>query len=956
MARGDHKKSKGSDMRKKFKLHSALLGAASVAALSSSVWAQGADNSVETVVVTGSRVISDAANSPTPVTIVSTTELQATTPGDISDALNKLPDFQGGGTQRQSSNGSQSTPNTINLRGFGANRTLVMLDGHRVTPTQTDGSTDVNVIPQLLISRVDVVTGGASAVYGSDAVTGVVNFIVDKNLEGIKLDTDIGASYKADAMQYKIGLAAGTSLFGGRAHIESEIETYSAGGLKNLDRPYGSSVWERGGLGTAASPYFFMKNGRLNTATFGGEIYCSNCGKLNGQQFVNNGVVGPLDPGIPSSQSGLATQGNVAGLVSGGDGGYDDKGNLISPLKRNEFFTRFSYNIDNSTTFAFDLMAAEGVEKSTYFNAQIRNGTLFSINNPFLPAGFASNFTNGTTTFSIGSYIEDYPGYQEIGVQRKYEAHVTLDGTLFGSYDWSLYYTHGEGRQEVRDPTNLNYQRVDVAADVVLNSANQAVCYVSTVPSLAALYPGCVPLNPFGPHSITPSMWNYIAQQSRYVLNTSMDDVGGSISGEVFQLPAGPLKAAFSAEERYAQYNVDSATYGGQQTDCTGLRLCTVRSVWDSETLTPVNNKTQTVWEIALEADAPVVKDLPFLQSFDVNLAGRHTDYSVSGPVDTWKIGVDGVINEDIRFRGTTSIDIRAPTLNDLFSPTTVTPGGFTDQLTATQGRVNTIAQGNPNLKPEVSRTYTAGLVLTPSFVPNLTVSADFYNINIHNAIGTIAGTNAAIQVICNSSGGTSPYCALFTRPLPYSNTTSANYPTAVYSEGLNSAFAVIQGLDFEANYHFDMEDIFASTPGAVNLRLLINSQPKNESLTFPGAPLTRSTASKNRATAFISYKVNDWSFNLAQRWIGGFPATTTAGQVYAVPRLRSSHYTDLTIDRKFMVADSMVDGYFSVDNLFNDQPPFNPTDGTNPGRVYPVAGGEDIIGRFFTVGIRAQF
>jgi outer membrane receptor protein involved in Fe transport len=294
--------------------------------------------------------------------------------------------------------------------------------------------------------------------------------------------------------------------------------------------------------------------------------------------------------------------------------------------------------------------------------------------------------------------------------------------------------------------------------------------------------------------------------------------------------------------------------------------------------------------------------------------------------------------------------------LNDLFSPTTVTPGGFTDQLTASQGRVNTITQGNPNLKPEVSRTYTAGLVLTPSFVPNLTISTDFYNINISNAIGTIAGTNAAIQVICNSSGGTSPYCALYTRPFPWSNTTSANYPTAVFSEGLNSAFAVIQGLDFEANYHFDMEDVFASTPGAVNLRLLVNSQPKNESLTFPGAPLTRSTTSKNRATAFINYKLDNWTFNLAQRWIGGFPATTTAGQVYLVPRLRSSHYTDISIDRKFMISDSMVDGYISVDNLFNDQPPFDPTDGTNPGRVYPVAGGEDIIGRFFTIGLRAQF
>src|ERR1700744_5162363 len=205
--------------------HWLACGAAIIALPTVAQAQQSASTGVESVVVPGSRVISDAANSPTPLTIVSTDDLKATTPTDIPDGLNKLPIFQGSQTIGRPGDGSQNfSSNTLNLRNFGGQRTLVLLDGHRATPSNADGTVDIDTLPQMLVSRVDVVTGGASAVYGSDAVTGVVNFVVNKKFDGLKFDVNSGISTYADAMSYNLGVAAGTDLFGGRGHLEASLE------------------------------------------------------------------------------------------------------------------------------------------------------------------------------------------------------------------------------------------------------------------------------------------------------------------------------------------------------------------------------------------------------------------------------------------------------------------------------------------------------------------------------------------------------------------------------------------------------------------------------------------------------------------------------------------------------------------------------------------------------------
>jgi iron complex outermembrane receptor protein len=366
------------------------------------------------------------------------------------------------------------------------------------------------------------------------------------------------------------------------------------------------------------------------------------------------------------------------------------------------------------------------------------------------------------------------------------------------------------------------------------------------------------------------------------------------------------------------------------------------------------------VWEVAAEAEIPLLKDLPLVKSLDANVAGRYTDYSTSGAVQTWKLGLVYTANDELRFRGTTSIDIRAPTLSDLYQPATLAVSGYTDLLTNYSSTTFVSSQGNTQLVPEVARTYTGGVVWTPDFVQNLSISLDYFRIRMHNAIGTLSASNTVIQTLCNASGGTSPYCALYLRPLPYTNTTPANYPSRIYNQGLNTALNQTEGFDFETNYNFDMADVISDWTGSWSTRLLASYQPVNEAITFPGSAESRTTAPKTRITAFVSYSLNDWMLGLEDRWLGGYSQVATAGQVYASPYVHSFNALDANLQRKFEVDGAGLTAYVTVQNLLNAQPAL--LGNGLIGEYYPTPGasgtssvGESFMGRYYTIGIKAS-
>ncbi len=994
----------------------ALMCAASVVALTAGARAQ--QENVETVTVTGSRVISDITLSPTPITAVSADQLQTTTPTTIPDALNKLPDFYGSQTARNQGNGSgNGSSNALNLRNLGQSRTLVLFDGQRVAPSNQNGTVNVDTLPQMLMSRVDIVTGGASAVYGSDAVAGVVNFILDKKFTGFKYDINAGISKYGDAAEERIGFAWGTELFGGRGHYEMSVRVFQQDMIPIAARPYGyqGNAWVQPGSGTAADPFVDVPYGRLFNQSLNGTIKCGTGCTLNNYTFSTSGQLIPMTHGIPTT---------LSGLESGGDGGYADPVDTTyqARQRQGEFFNRFSYDINDHVNAYVQASASESADYSRWTPLLVsaagsRPNTFFT-NNGYLsaqqqqqltaaataagnfmpapklftpPTGGASSIAPAvapnTPFFSDAHYINKVDGqhaylgdniYATKGLARNLSLTVGLDGD-FSGFAWKTFYSHQESRVTVVDPQNTNNARWMAAQDAVIAPAGLKVngvdvggtvqCWVTTQAQFAPLYPGCVPVNVFDPNNgISQSAYNYIKQATYWSLTQELDNLGGSISGGLFGLglPAGEITGALSAEMRWRTYYNKTNALPTDFVNCTGLRMCTVNggaapALWTQNVNAP-QDSADNVWETALEFNIPVLKDFPLAQDLNVDIAGRHTSYSISGDADSWKVGVNDRINDTIRVRGTMSYDIRAPNLNDLFQPVGISSTGFNDLLTKANNSTQLVQQGNAALKPEVAHTYTLGLVLTPDFIPGLVTSLDYYQTHMSNAITNISYQNTTVQNLCIASAPTnynSPFCALAVRPIAPGQpgfTSTANYPTQVLSSPVNSAQVQMEGWNFEVDYNFEWADVWDVIPGSMSLRHLINYTPVLETQNLPGTVFQWTAQPKTRMTTFISYEVGDWGFDIQNRWLSGWKKATLPGQVYTVPRITSNNVMDITINRRFDMWGGSSSLYFNVQNIGNTRAPLQGANPSVPGLFYPSPTQYSDMGRYFTIGVKGNF
>jgi outer membrane receptor protein involved in Fe transport len=991
----------------------ALLCAASVVALTASAKAQ---QQVETVTVTGSRVISQIANSPTPLTVVTVQQLQQTTPTNIPDALNKLPDFLGGNTPRSQGNGSTNNgANTLNLRNLGQARTLVLFDGKRVAPSNQGGTVNIDSLPQMLVSRVDVVTGGASAVYGSDAVAGVVNFILDKNFVGFKYEFNSGISDYGDAAMQKIGLAWGMPLWGGRGHYEGSLRLFQQDMIPIAARPYGyhNNSWVEAGNGTVASPFVDVPYGRLINQSQTGTIRCGNNCALNFNTFNAGGGIVPLTRGIPTK---------ISGLESGGDGGYANPTDttMQSKQRQAEFFNRFSYNLTPDMNFYIQSNMAESYDYSRWTPLLVSSAgsrpNAFFTTNPYLPAATQAQLTAAATAagnfvpaprsftqlvgnitsispavapntpyFTAARYVNIIDGkpaskgdnvYTTRGLSRNISLETGLSGVL-GNFSWEAYYTHQQNRTKVSDPQNTNNARYMAAQDAVIAPAGTRVngvdvsgtiqCWVTTQADFASLYPGCVPMNLFSHSGPSQDAFNYIKTDTQWALTQELDNIGGHIAGGLFGLglPAGEIMVAASAEMRWRTYDMTSNALPTDFVNCTGLRMCTVNggaapALWTQNVNAPIS-ASDNVWEAALEFSVPLLKDFPLAQEMVLDIAGRHTSYSISGDTQTWKIGLNDRINDSIRLRGTMSMDIRAPNLNDLFQPLGISSTGFADLLTTANNSTQLVTQGNANLTPEIAKTYTLGLVLTPDFIPGLTTSLDYYQTHMTNAITNISYQNTTVQNLCIQSAPAynSPFCSLAIRPIAPGQpgfTSTANYPTQILSSPLNSARIEMEGWNFELNYNFELADVWSELPGSLTLRHLVNYTPVLQTQNLPGTAYNWAAQPKTRMTTFLSYQVGDWGFNVQNRWLSGMKkATGLVNQNFVQPRLSSYNVTDFTIDRRFDLWGGSASMYFNVQNLFDTRAPLRGANPSVPGLFYPASGIYSDVGRYWTIGLRGN-
>lgn len=981
----------------------------------------------DAIVVTGSRVITSNLNSPTPITTVDVAELAKTTPSDIADGLNKLPQIIGGRTPRTQGNASTNNGgNVLSLRNFGPSRTLVLLNGHRVPASNQDGTVNVDILPQMLVKRVDIVTGGASAVYGSDAVAGVVNFILDTNFKGLAVKADAGISKYGDGEEMQFGVAWGTDLFGGRGHFETSARYRKQALIPISARPYGENgqAWLLAGNGTPGNPFVNVPYSRVFNSGQYGNVQCGTSCAYNNYTFNTAGVLSPMIHGIPTG---------TANLESGGDGSYVKNGTFRSGIEMKDWFGRFSYDLSDDVNFYVQGTWAEAQNKSNWITWVVspsanRPNTLFA-NNPFLAAAtqqqLGANIVCGTpaatgwfclpsspatspqtnttpppppTTpfFKAPSYIWNRVGGEEATdtnrlyrtevVQRNVNVEAGFTGSL-GSLRWDIFYSHGESRLKVTNPNNTDNAKYLASLDAVIappgtvvngvNVSGTIVCWVTTQPQFASLYPGCVPTNITDPNGPSLGAYNYLRQSTSWVLTQKLDNVGGSIGGDIgFGLPAGNIRANISADLRWATYKMESAFLPTDFVNCTGLRMCLANGGapvrWVQNTNAPVD-ASNSVYEIAGEVNIPLIKDFALAQEFSLNLAGRYTKYSTFSAVQSWKAGIDWHVNDSIAFRGTLSRDIRAPNLNDLYQPAGVSSTGFTDLLTNGNNSLRLVSRGNPNLTPEKARTLTLGVVLTPSFIPNFGLSVDYYRTRITDAITAISYQSTAIQNICLASAPSydSPFCSLAVRPItnpsdPNFKDPILNFPSEIRNSPLNAARQETEGWEAQVDYHFDTQDVISWLPGRLSVRHLWTYQPVNTTINIPGAFPTWAVAPKVRQSTFLSYANEAWSLSLQNQWLGrvkmatsdnAINSTTPGGsQNYVLPYLPSYDVLDATVAVRFHLLGGEGETFLTVNNLTNTRAPLYPSNSGIPGLFYPTLPFHDDMGRFFTFGVRAKF
>jgi iron complex outermembrane recepter protein len=956
----DHKQNRygkgGTSMSKRI----ASLGAVGAMTLgvASPVWAQQtteAAGGLEEVVVTGSRIARPGFEAPTPLTMVQADELQRKAPGALADGLNQLPQFQNSTTTSARSTGTggaQNTGNYLNMRALGTNRVLVLQDGQRMATTGNNGGVDVSLIPSMLVANVDVVTGGASAVYGSDAVSGVVNFVLNKRLEGLQIQAQAGTGTgDAEGLDsYRFGAAGGVALLDDRLHIVASAERYHSDPLNRRYFPIMAEGWTLNGNGTAANPYRHISGTRSLTLSNGGIV---TTGPLAGQQFDPSGNLVPFNPGTPT---------NIAGVNIGGDGGYfsQDIGTTGSSQTMNQFFIRPEYDFGN------DLLGfvSVGYNFSNYesnpgggFIRQIR---IFS-DNAFLTN--AQRTALGTTpSFDMGRIFPEGPQHDINQESDSLVINAGLSGRFGESYRWNVGVGHTE-TEFTSSQRDMEFSKFYAAIDAVRDPSGNIVCRVllDPNPDIRARYQGCAPANPFGQGNVSAEAYDYFWGTSSWRTENEMDSIQATVAGDLFKLPAGPLSFAAGAEYREVSLVQTSNANPAIPVDFTGLRGVLPTQMTRYRLMNNgVAEGSQDVGEVFAEVNVPVLKD-SVIGSLELSGAARVTDYSTSGNVTTWKFGALFDPIQSIRFRGTVSRDIRAPSLFELYAAQQNVSQSFSDPLTQRNYGIQLVSGGNPNLEPEDAETITAGIVLTPTFIPGLSFSADYFDIDI---TGAIAAPFTAQQILdlCHQSNYTSPVCELVIRPLGPSNPSPDNIASSILLVSGNLASQQVRGIDFELAHSFEIGN------GRMGIRALATRMLDFDQTNAEGQPVRHLVGTADFAQAAVTVPLPEWkglidinyvngglTAGIQERYIGSFDRSHV--QFYEKNGVPAVFYTDLNLSYRFAAMSGALEIFGVVNNLFDEEPPLAPTVQAAPGLNPPYyVNTYDLIGRYVTLGARLKF
>ncbi|HEV2597909.1 TonB-dependent receptor plug domain-containing protein [Sphingopyxis sp.] len=883
------------------------------------------------IVVTGSRIGRSTFDTATPVTAVSSEQLQTRAAASVSDLLVNIPAVRPNQNAAISANVGIST---FDLRGLGASRTLILLNGRRLLSTSPLSGFDINSLPAQMISRVEVVTAGASSVYGSDAVSGVVNLFVDEKARGLRLEGQAGISDKGDYAQYALNATYGTTFAGGRGQL------LVAGSY--FTRPdilfQGSRDWGSKGYtlinNTAYTPsngqpqLLIVPNVRLSRMTEGGLI--TSPGPLQYIQFGENGAQSRFTPGT-----------NVGSIwMQGGSGLMTQPGyGAIAPAsERGNVFARLGYEISPSVELFLEGLYNNSVAKLTNVPNYNNGDITIRRDNAFLPDNISQiMIANNIQSFNLGRLNS------ELGVnlnRTKYDylrGVAGLQGTFSNGLKWDI---AGVATRSINIATTENNRRnaaFTAGLDSVIGPDGTPICR-STLTNPAN---GCVAINPFGVNAISGPATAYASGTSWARTEQKGIDLTANLRGDLFTLPAGPVGFAAGLEYRRETVRVTtdplSATGG-----------------WRQRASQPYDGKIE-VKEASAELAIPLLSDTPFFQRLELDLAGRVVDYSTSGSTFVWKAGGTWAINDGIRLRATYSRDFRAPTISELFAAPVVAAGStVTDRTTNSTVVIRTSSGGNPSLDPEVGKTFTAGVVLTPSFAPGLKFSADYYDIRISDAITNLSGQ----EIIDRCFAGDTALCAAVERD-------GAGIIQQINTSPYNATQLSTRGIDFELSYRMPVGRgtlAFSALANYVDeIIVYLNGVPQDKagqvtSRTPAGSATVIPSAPHWRGSTTLTYTDEATTLQLLGDFIGKgkYDATYTTA---ILPQNNIPAYFFLGASAQFRVGDG-YELFTRIDNLLDTAPPLlaeNTIIRAQASVNYGVAQ-YDQVGRRITVGVRLKF
>jgi iron complex outermembrane recepter protein len=943
------------------------------------------NDALSTVIVTGTHIARPELESAMPVAVIKMDDAKNFGYETAYDALLLNPAV-GPGLGNANSQGDTWDVGVanINLRNMGVNRTLVLVDGERwVSGGARTSAVDLNTIPDAMIDRFEVVTGGAAAIYGPDAVTGAVNIIMKKDITGLNVSATSGLSQHGDANQTSVSATTGLK-FG-----DDDRGSFVIGGTYTHTAPLRDSARYPDRVSYVANPAYtgpnsgvpvnildnntrFLQRSPYPTFLYG---YVPNVNP--GQWYVlRNGALSPTGYNYSDAPGPLGT----------GDGGVGDNGDenhfLRDASSAGSLYSHLSYELTPSITWNAMLSYANTHTRADTVFPEVRDdsrptnwwggttGEVATLTNPFLPASLEQfMIANNLTSLPLDRTYANLPEAYEIHKRNNVTIGTDIGGGLTDRLKWTAYVRYGEVTDDVTTTNMIKHNEWLNARNVIADPVTgQPECA-----SAAAQGAGCVPFNTFTSDAPSQAFLDYVEADRYEWRKNSLIDNGASISGSLFSLPHGDVSGATGVEWR-------RETISTRDDPDTAKLADILFRPGEDYIAHPALDAARETAELYGEVVIPLLADLPFARRWGIEGAYRYSHYSDEAGTGTWKFGTTWEPFTGFTLRGVVSHSVRVPNFGELYSPLQIQTVGVTTDpcsgiyVTAGPNRAKNCAAllpgvplplpypntnapvidlgGNPKLTPETSHSYTLGAVFQPQFLPGFDLTVDYWYIDIDNAITAIP--YATILNLCadSASGINNFYCKLITR-----NPANGQIVT-IQATNYNLAAEKSRGIDLGANYRHGV--------GTGLLQLGFNGTYLMEQTTVAtqGAPgidyADQWDYPRFTGSLMSHYSIGMVTFGLNTRYISRSVYSVTA----PTPNYYSPSHVPAYVDNDLTIQVRPTDKYsltFGVKNIFNEGifGPLQDTTGSAPnssGGAQTGAAYYDAVGRYFFLKVDAKF